>query len=125
MRDARAGQREVFHQIESRAGNQRFQVQAGAGKNRRAALNGVAAVNGAAKGLIVLDRDPTLFDLRNAGVGVGIGQGIAAGKAAEAVGRNPEAESKIRTMMIVGIALTETSVIYSLIIAILLIFVFV
>ncbi len=58
-----------------------------------------------------------------AGLGVGVGQGIAAGKAAEAVGRNPEAESKIRTMMIVGIALTETSVIYSLIIAILLIFV--
>lgn len=58
-----------------------------------------------------------------AGLGVGIGQGIAAGKAAEAVGRNPEAEGKIRMMMIVGIALTETSVIYSLIIAILLIFV--
>lgn len=59
-----------------------------------------------------------------AGLGVGVGQGIAAGKAAEAVGRNPEAESKIRTMMIVGVALTETSVIYSLIIAILLIFVY-
>lgn len=59
-----------------------------------------------------------------AGLGVGVGQGIAAGKASEAVGRNPEAESKIRLMMIVGIALTETSVIYSLIIAFLLIFVF-
>ncbi|MDE6477454.1 MAG: ATP synthase F0 subunit C [Mycoplasmoidaceae bacterium] len=55
--------------------------------------------------------------------GVGVGQGYAAGKAAEAVGRNPEAESKIRTMMIVGCAIAETSAIYALIVAILLIFV--
>ncbi len=72
------------------------------------------------KGLIAIGAGLAMI----AGLGVGIGQGIAAGKAAEAVGRNPEAESKIRTMMIVGIALTETSVIYSLIVAILLIFVF-
>ena len=57
------------------------------------------------------------------GVGTGIGQGYAAGKASEAVARNPEAESKIRTMMIVGCAIAETAAIYSLIIAILLIFV--
>ncbi len=57
------------------------------------------------------------------GVGTGIGQGYAAGKASEAVARNPEAESKIRTMMIVGAAIAETSAIYCLIIAILLIFV--
>ncbi|MCF0232184.1 MAG: ATP synthase F0 subunit C [Enterococcus sp.] len=57
------------------------------------------------------------------GLGTGVSQGIAAGKAAEAVGRNPEAESKIRTTMIVGCAIAETSAIYSLIIAILLIFV--
>ncbi len=55
--------------------------------------------------------------------GVGVGQGFAAGKAAEAVARNPEAESKIRTMMIVGCAIAETSAIYALIISILLIFV--
>lgn len=56
-------------------------------------------------------------------MGTGIGQGIASAKAAEAVARNPEAESKIRTMLIVGCAITETSAIYGLIIAILLIFV--
>lgn len=56
-------------------------------------------------------------------LGTGIGQGYAAGKASEAVARNPEAESKIRTMMIVGCAIAETAAIYSLIIAILLIFV--
>lgn len=58
-----------------------------------------------------------------AGIGAGAGQGIAAGKGAEAVGRNPEAEGKIRSMMVLGIALAETSALYSLVIAILLIFV--
>lgn len=55
--------------------------------------------------------------------GTGVGQGYAAGKAAEAVGRNPEAASKIRTMMIIGMAIAESAAIYSLIIAFLLIFV--
>lgn len=59
-----------------------------------------------------------------AGLGTGIGEGIAASKAVEAVGRNPEAEGKIRTMMISGIALTETVAIYGLLISIILIFVF-
>ncbi|WEK82870.1 MAG: ATP synthase F0 subunit C [Mycoplasma sp.] len=56
-------------------------------------------------------------------IGTGVGQGYAAGKASEAVARNPEAENKIRTMMIVGCAIAETAAIYCLIIAILLIFV--
>ncbi|MDR1850982.1 MAG: ATP synthase F0 subunit C [Mycoplasmataceae bacterium] len=56
-------------------------------------------------------------------MGCGIGEGIAASKACEAVGRNPEAENKIRTMMIIGCAISETSGIYGLIIALLLIFV--
>lgn len=56
-------------------------------------------------------------------IGVGAGQGYAAGKAAEAVARNPEAESKIRTLMIVGCAIAETTSIYAVIVAILLIFV--
>jgi F-type H+-transporting ATPase subunit c len=55
-------------------------------------------------------------------MGCGIGEGIACSKACEAVGRNPEAAGKIQTMMIVGCAVSETSGIYGLIIAILLIF---
>lgn len=57
-----------------------------------------------------------------AGIGAGIGQGIAAGKGAEAVGRQPEAQGKIRTMMILGQAVAETTGIYALIIALLLLF---
>ena len=57
-----------------------------------------------------------------AGLGPGIGQGIAASKGAEAVGRNPEAAGKIRSIMVLGIAFAETTGIYSLIIALILIF---
>ena len=53
----------------------------------------------------------------------GIGQGIAAAKACEAVGRNPEASGEIRSTMIIGCAITETSAIYCLLIALILIFI--
>lgn len=56
-------------------------------------------------------------------LGAGIGQGYAAGKAAEAVGRNPEAEGRIRNMMIVGAAIAESSALYALVIAIMCLFV--
>lgn len=57
-------------------------------------------------------------------LGTGVGQGYASGKAAEAVGRNPEAEAAIRKMLILGLAITESCSIYALVVAILLIFVF-
>ena len=53
----------------------------------------------------------------------GIGQGIAAAKACEAVGRNPEASGEIRSTMIIGCAITETSAIYCLLVALILVFV--
>lgn len=58
-----------------------------------------------------------------AGFGPGIGEGYAAGKAVEAASRQPEMLGKLRTMMLVGQAVSETTGIYALIIAILLIFV--
>ncbi len=57
-----------------------------------------------------------------AGIGPGIGQGFAAGKAVEAVGRQPEAIGKITTTMLVGQAMAETTGLYALIIAFVLIF---
>jgi F-type H+-transporting ATPase subunit c len=50
-------------------------------------------------------------------VGPGIGIGIIGGKALEAIGRNPEAEGKVRTNMILGIAFAEAVAIYALVIA--------
>jgi len=58
-----------------------------------------------------------------AGLGPGIGQGYAAGKAVEAVGRQPEARGDITTTMLLGQAVSESTGIYSLVIAIVLIFV--
>ena len=58
-----------------------------------------------------------------AGIGPGIGQGYAAGKAAEAVGRQPEAKGDVTSTMLMGCAIAETTGIYALVIAILLIFV--
>lgn len=55
--------------------------------------------------------------------GTGIGQGYAAGKAVEAVARNPEVESKIRNMFIIGAAIAESGAIYGLVISLILIFV--
>ena len=57
-----------------------------------------------------------------AGIGPGIGQGFAAGKAAEAVGRQPEAQGDIMKTMLVGCAVAESTGIYGLVIAIILLF---
>ena len=57
------------------------------------------------------------------GFGAGMGQGYAAGKGAEAVGNQPEAKSDIVSTMILGQAVTESSAIYGLVIAILILFV--
>ncbi|HDZ54497.1 MAG TPA: ATP synthase F0 subunit C [Candidatus Nealsonbacteria bacterium] len=48
----------------------------------------------------------------------GLSIGILAGKAMEAIGRNPEAAPKIQTAMILAIAFTEAIAIYALVIAI-------
>lgn len=56
------------------------------------------------------------------GIGAGIGIGIATGKAAEAVGRQPEASGKIQTMLILGAGLSEATAIYGLIIALIAMF---
>lgn len=56
-------------------------------------------------------------------IGPAIGIGILAGKAMEAIGRNPEAASKIQTAMILAIAFTEAIAIYALVVALIIKFV--
>lgn len=57
-----------------------------------------------------------------AGIGPGIGQGYAAGKGAEGVGRQPEAQGDIVRTMLLGAAVAETTGIYGLVVAIILLF---
>ena len=51
-------------------------------------------------------------------------QSQAVTKAIETVGKNPESESKVRNLLILGCGLMETGGIYGLLVAFLLIFVF-
>lgn len=57
-----------------------------------------------------------------AGIGPGIGEGYAAGKAVEAVSRQPEAKGDIYSTMILGNAIAESTGIYSLVIALILLY---
>ncbi len=58
-----------------------------------------------------------------AGIGPGIGEANAVAKACEAIGRQPECKGDVTSTMLMGCAIAETTGLYALIIAILLIFV--
>ena len=55
-------------------------------------------------------------------IGPAIGEGNAVGKALEGMARQPEMAGTLRTNMILGCAITETTGIYSLVVALLLLF---
>ena len=57
-----------------------------------------------------------------AGIGPGVGQGIAAGHGAAAVGRNPGAKGDIMSTMLLGQAVAETTGLYGLVVALLLMY---
>ena len=56
-------------------------------------------------------------------IGPAIGEGNAVGKALEGMARQPEATGTLRTNMVLGCAITESTGIYSLVVALLLLFV--
>ena len=55
-------------------------------------------------------------------IGPAIGEGNAVGKALESMARQPEMASTLRTNMILGCAITETTGIYALVVSLLLMF---
>lgn len=55
-------------------------------------------------------------------IGPALGEGNAVGKALEGMARQPESASSLRTNMILGCAITETTGIYSLLISFLILF---
>ena len=57
-----------------------------------------------------------------AAAGGAVGMGIVAGKSTEGISRQPEAEGKIRTTMMLGLVFIETAIIYALLVVILIIF---
>lgn len=58
-----------------------------------------------------------------AAAGGAIAMGLVAGKAVEGISRQPEAEGKIRTTLMLGLVFIETAIIYALLVVILIIFV--
>ena len=55
------------------------------------------------------------------GIGAGIGIGVATSGLMQAISRQPEASGKMTPMFFVGVALAESTAIYGLVVAILLI----
>ena len=55
--------------------------------------------------------------------GGAIGMGIVGGKSADGISRQPEAEGKIRTNLMLTLVFIETAIIYALLVVILVIFV--
>ncbi|UOO37269.1 ATP synthase F0 subunit C [Oscillospiraceae bacterium CM] len=52
----------------------------------------------------------------------GLGMGIATGKAVEAVARQPEASGKINGLLLLGLAITESTAIYGFVTALIMLF---
>ncbi len=57
------------------------------------------------------------------GLGPAIGIGLLAGRAMEALGRNPEARGSIQQNMILAMAFVEAIAIYALVVAVIIVFV--
>lgn len=58
-----------------------------------------------------------------AAAGGAVGMGLAIAKSVDGISRQPEAEGKIRTTLMLGLVFVETAIIYALVVAILIIFV--
>ena len=58
-----------------------------------------------------------------AAAGGAVGMGLATAKSTESISRQPEAEGKIRTTLMLGLVFIETAIIYALLVVILIIFV--
>jgi len=56
------------------------------------------------------------------GIGAGLSMGLATGKATEAIARQPEAAGQIRSTMLIGMVLAESTAIYGFVVALLLLF---
>ena len=86
----------------------------------------------AAPGAVIAAAADSTLGLKAIGVGIAIGiaagggavgMGIATARTTESIARQPEAEGKIRTVLMLGLVFIETAIIYALLAVILIIFV--
>lgn len=92
--------------------------------------NDAAAADTAAADTAAADAQLVAGKSTGAGIAIGIaagagavGMGLAVAKSAEGISRQPEAEGKIRTTLMLGLVFIETAIIYALLAVILIIFV--
>ena len=92
--------------------------------------NDAAAADTAAADTASADAQIVVGKSNGAGLAIGIaagagaiGMGLAVAKSAEGISRQPEAEGKIRTTLMLGLVFIETAIIYALLVVILIIFV--
>jgi F-type H+-transporting ATPase subunit c len=85
-------------------------------------LFGNPLVSGAGFGLVPAFSSLAVGVAMVAGVGPGMGQGYAAGKAVESVSLNPDQQGIITRTMLLGQAVGQTTGIYALIVALILLF---
>ena len=92
--------------------------------------NDAAAADTAAADTSSADAQIVVGKSNGAGLALGIaagagaiGMGLAVAKSAEGISRQPEAEGKIRTTLMLGLVFIETAIIYALLAVILIIFV--
>nr|WP_297871200.1 ATP synthase F0 subunit C [uncultured Oscillibacter sp.] len=91
----------------------------------------LAAEDAPETGAVQTEEDNTIgLKAIAAGIAVGIaaaggavGMGLATAKSAESIARQPEAEGKVRTTLMLGLVFIETAIIYALLVVILIIFV--
>ncbi len=57
-----------------------------------------------------------------AALGAGLGMGLATGRATDAVARQPEASGKINSILLLGLAITESCAIYGFVTALIMLF---
>lgn len=83
----------------------------------------VIKVRTSAKGwLVVFSALAAAIGIGISTIGPGLGQGNAVSKAMEAIGRNPESQSKILPTLLIGLAFMESLVLYALLISLALLF---
>ncbi len=63
------------------------------------------------------------LSIGSAAIGASLSIGMIGSKGTEAIGRNPEAASKVQTGMILAIAFAEAIAIYALVVALIILFV--
>ncbi len=99
------------------------QENTGAGNDQASTTDKTSSSTAENRGkLLIVSAFSAALAIGVAAFGAAIGQGNALAKALEAIGRNPESQSKIFPTLVLGLAFIESLALYALLIALALVF---